>query len=208
RIVANGTPAEVLTTERIEQVFGVETTMVQTQGSGIHLIFNQHLWYRQHAVGSPARTRSTLVAEEILINFPHKSPHRRITLKKLLFSLLLCICAVLYLAYGNYQTHAAMTFVVTNVSDSGPGSLRQAILDANANPGSASINFNIGGPSLRIQPVLGLPDITDTIVIDGSTQPGFSGTPIVELNGNKSAVRGLFVNAPGSTIRGLVINGF
>src|SRR6185436_7570969 len=75
-------------------------------------------------------------------------------------------------------------------------------------PGSDSINFNISGPSLRIEPVLALPDITDTIVIDGSTQPGFSGTPIVELNGNKSAVRGLFVNAPGSTIRGLVINGF
>lgn len=40
RIVANGTPAEVLTAERIEQVFGVEPTMVQTQDSGIHLIFN------------------------------------------------------------------------------------------------------------------------------------------------------------------------
>jgi iron complex transport system ATP-binding protein len=40
RIVANGTPAEVLTTERIEQVFGVEPTMVQTETSGIHLIFN------------------------------------------------------------------------------------------------------------------------------------------------------------------------
>jgi iron complex transport system ATP-binding protein len=40
RVVANGTPAEVLTTERIEQVFGVEPTMVQTQNSGIHLIFN------------------------------------------------------------------------------------------------------------------------------------------------------------------------
>ena len=40
RIVANGTPAEVLTTERIQQVFGVEPTMVQTETSGIHLIFN------------------------------------------------------------------------------------------------------------------------------------------------------------------------
>jgi Calx-beta domain-containing protein len=125
-----------------------------------------------------------------------------------LFSLLISVCAALYLTYGNHQAHAAMTFVVTNVDDSGPGSLRQAILDANANPGADSINFNISGPSLRIQPVLGLPDITDTVVIDGSTQPGFSGIPIVELNGNKSAVRGLFVNAPGSTIRSLVINGF
>ena len=123
---------------------------------------------------------------------------------------MLGICAALYLAYGNFQTHAApvMTFVVTNVNDSGAGSLRQAILDANANPGLDSINFNIAGPSLKIQPVLRLPDITDPVVIDGSTQPGFSGTPIVELNGGKSAERALFVNAPGSTIRSLVINGF
>lgn len=40
RIVAHGTPAEVLTTERIKQVFGVEPTMVQMENSGIHLIFN------------------------------------------------------------------------------------------------------------------------------------------------------------------------
>ena len=39
RIVANGTPAEVLTTERIEQVFGVAPSMVQAGGS-VHLIFN------------------------------------------------------------------------------------------------------------------------------------------------------------------------
>jgi iron complex transport system ATP-binding protein len=40
RIVATGTPAGVLTTERIGQVFGVEPTMVQTGDSGIHLIFD------------------------------------------------------------------------------------------------------------------------------------------------------------------------
>jgi hypothetical protein len=127
-----------------------------------------------------------------------------------LFSLVLGVCAALYLAYGNYRTHAAaaMTFVVTNTNDSGAGSLRQAIIDANANPGLDSINFNITGPSLKIQPTLRLPDITDPVVIDGSTQPGFSGAPIVELNGGKSAERALFVNAPGSTIRSLVINGF
>lgn len=125
-----------------------------------------------------------------------------------MFSLLLGTCAALYLGYGNYQTHAAVTFVVTNTNDSGPGSLRQAILDANASPGADSIHFNITGPSLLIQPLLGLPDIVDPVVIDGSTQPGFSGKPIVELNGSKSAVRAFFVNAPGTTIRSLVINGF
>jgi len=40
RVVANGPPSEVLTTERIKQVFGVEPTMVQTEDSGLHLIFN------------------------------------------------------------------------------------------------------------------------------------------------------------------------
>ena len=40
RIVAGGAPADVLTPERIEQVFGVTPTMVQTPDSGLHLIFN------------------------------------------------------------------------------------------------------------------------------------------------------------------------
>jgi len=40
RIVANGPPSEVLTTERISRVFGVEPTMVQTEDAGLHLIFN------------------------------------------------------------------------------------------------------------------------------------------------------------------------
>lgn len=124
---------------------------------------------------------------------------------QILLSLLVGACAALYMAHA---AAPATTFVVTNVNDSGPGSLRQAILDANANAGPDLITFNITGPSLRIQPLLGLPNIDDPVVIDGSTQPGFSGTPIVELNGSLSAVRALFVNAPGSTIRGLVINGF
>jgi iron complex transport system ATP-binding protein len=39
RVVANGTPAEVLTTDRIMEVFGVKPTFVPVQQSGIHLIF-------------------------------------------------------------------------------------------------------------------------------------------------------------------------
>src|SRR5262249_58158104 len=38
------------------------------------------------------------------------------------------------------------TFTVHNLSDSGPGSLRQAVLDANANPGPATIRFADGLP--------------------------------------------------------------
>ena len=42
------------------------------------------------------------------------------------------------LALGN-------TYTVTSTADSGAGSLRQAILDANANPGADTIAFNIVG---------------------------------------------------------------
>ena len=106
------------------------------------------------------------------------------------------------------QAMTATTFVVTNTNDSGPGSLRQAMLDANANPGTDVIAFNLPGPSLKIQPVLSLSGITDPVVIDGTTQPGFAGVPIVELNGDNSPSLGLFVDAKNRTIRGLVINGF
>jgi len=40
RVVANGTPGEVLTTERIQDVFGVKPTLLQRGDAGVHLIFN------------------------------------------------------------------------------------------------------------------------------------------------------------------------
>ena len=39
----------------------------------------------------------------------------------------------------------AATFTVTNTHNNGPGSLRQAIFNANANPGADTIAFNIPG---------------------------------------------------------------
>src|SRR5438874_614090 len=71
----------------------------------------------------------------------------------------------------------AATFTVTSTADSGPGSLRQAILDANADPspGTDLIAFNIpGGGVQTIAPVLRLPIITRSLTIDGYTQPGAS----------------------------------
>src|SRR5207237_6840611 len=53
-------------------------------------------------------------------------------------------------------------FVVTNANDHGTGSLRQAILDANATQGLDTITFNIpGGGVHAINLLLGLPTITD-----------------------------------------------
>lgn len=40
RVIANGTPVEVLTAERIQAVFGVQPTFVESKQNGMHLIFN------------------------------------------------------------------------------------------------------------------------------------------------------------------------
>src|SRR6266446_4509359 len=69
----------------------------------------------------------------------------------------------------------ANTFTVTNTSDSGVGSLRQAILDANASSGPDTIAFNIPGSGVKtITPATTLPAITEQVTIDGYTQPGAS----------------------------------
>ena len=70
---------------------------------------------------------------------------------------------------------SAATFNVTNTSDSGAGSLRQAILDANAAGGADTIAFNITGSGVHtIAPVTALPAITSPVTINGYSQPGAS----------------------------------
>jgi len=105
-------------------------------------------------------------------------------------------------------TQPQSIFTVTNTNDNGAGSLRQAILDANSNPGADAIAFNIpGGVPQTIKPVVGpLPNSSGTLTIDATTQPGFAGKPVIELNGNQVAI-GLAVGT-NSVVRGLVINRF
>jgi len=63
------------------------------------------------------------------------------------------------------------TFSVTNVNDSGAGSLRQAIVDANANSGTDTIEFGMGGGGQHeINPSTALPAITEAVTIDGYTE--------------------------------------
>ena len=69
----------------------------------------------------------------------------------------------------------ASTFTVINTSDSGAGSLRQAISDANGNSGADTIAFNIPGSGAHtISPLTPLPTVTGPVTIDGYTQPGSS----------------------------------
>ena len=105
--------------------------------------------------------------------------------------------------------HVAST-TVTNTNDSGAGSLRQAILNANHGR-SDTISFNIAGGGVQtIKLLSALPTITDAVIIDGTTQTGFAGAPLIELNGAGAGAgaNGLKITAGGSTVRGLVINRF
>ena len=117
------------------------------------------------------------------------------------------------------------TFTVDSVLDTGdsnPGdgvcddgggncTLRAAIEEANALAGADRIHFDIpgGGPHTFI-PGSPLPTITDPVTIDGTTEPDFAGTPIIELDGSSAGadVTGLTINAGSSVVKGLVINRF
>ena len=118
----------------------------------------------------------------------------------------------------------ASTFTVINTGDSGAGSFRQAITDANNNAGLDTIAFNIPGSGVHtITPTTDLPTIADPVIIDGYTQPGASPNtnPLtlgpgalgsnaviqIELNGS-GAGTGLNISGGNSTVRGLAVNRF
>lgn len=124
---------------------------------------------------------------------------------------------------------AAASFTVTTTADAGAGSLRQAILDANAAAGADRIEFAIpaatdpgcdtGTGVCSIVLATALPELTDQVEIDGYTQAGAdpnTGEPgeglnaalTVELVGNQDINTGIVLQAPGSTVRGLVVNRF
>jgi hypothetical protein len=119
----------------------------------------------------------------------------------------------------------AATLIVTSTADTGPGSLRQAILDANADAstGAVLIQFNIPGSGVQtIAPLTPLPAITRAVTIDGYSQPGTSPNTLadadnavllIELNGANLNLGGglnigLWIQANNCTVRGLVINRF
>jgi uncharacterized delta-60 repeat protein len=126
-------------------------------------------------------------------------------------------------AVARFLSGTDSEFTVTNTHDDGPGSLRQAILDANAHANAGGpdlINFNIPGNNVHtIRPITELPTITEPVIIDGYSQPdshvntlatGDNAVLTIELSGTGgvAGLDGLVLKGGGTTVRGLVINGF
>ena len=114
----------------------------------------------------------------------------------------------LYPSYGPTSLSLFSTSifeVVTTTADAGAGSLRQAITIADASSNSlTSIAFDIPtsdsgykSGAWTISPASPLPEITAPVVLDGTTQPGFTSTPLIELDGTTagSSASGLTISA-------------
>ena len=123
----------------------------------------------------------------------------------------------------------ACSLEVTTTEDSlNAGTLRTAIICANVTPNidrdgdnipdPDPITFNIpGGGPHKIEPLSQLPTITDALHLDGTSQPGFVGVPLIEVDGNLAGTGpvGTGANAfvlvggsGGSIVESLVMNRF
>lgn len=106
------------------------------------------------------------------------------------------------------RSAARATFVVTNTADSGPGSLRDAIFAAGATPEIDTITFNIPGAAPHtIRPATPLPALFDPMTIDATTEPGYAGTPVVEIDCSATTdSAGISISVDTVVLRGLAIN--
>jgi hypothetical protein len=119
---------------------------------------------------------------------------------------------------GSASLASATTFTVLNTNDSGAGSLRQAIQAVNASAGPHQIQFAIPGTSVHtIAPLTALPGISNTVSLDGYSQPGSRPNTLadgdnallrIRLDGTNltsTASKALAFYSGGNSVRGLVI---
>ncbi|MCX8091522.1 MAG: immunoglobulin domain-containing protein [Verrucomicrobiae bacterium] len=105
----------------------------------------------------------------------------------------------------------AATYTVTSTGNAGAGTLRTAITNANANPGTDLIVFNISGTGpFTINLTTPLPPIIEPVILDATTQPGYAGMPRVLINGASAGddTSGFYIQTSNCVIKGLAIGRF
>ncbi|MBN8281906.1 cadherin domain-containing protein [Zoogloea sp.] len=113
-------------------------------------------------------------------------------------------------ADGNTSSIANL---VANKGADGKISLREAIIAANNTAGGDTITFAIGSGAQTINLSSALPTITSVVQIHGDSQAGFTGEPLIALNGASAGAgsAGLVFSgaaAAGSSVKYLAINNF
>jgi hypothetical protein len=98
-------------------------------------------------------------------------------------------------------------FTVTNTNDGGAGSLRDALNQSNNTAGVDTIAFNISAASKVIRPASELPGLWDPTILDATTQPGYAGKPLVQIDGGGAGYTGIKMWG-GSTIKGISLTNF
>src|ERR1039458_457906 len=114
-----------------------------------------------------------------------------------------------------------LTNIVTTTADSGAGSLRAAMYFVEDHPG-AMVKFNIATNDagfskgvFNIHLTGHLPPLTtDGLVIDGSTQPGFTGKPLIVVDGSQiipetfMSNSGLLIYSANNQVKNISFTGF
>ena len=113
-------------------------------------------------------------------------------------------------------------YTVTTTADVGPGSLRNAMIAAAAAAGPQTVRFDLppaddgdgsaAGGVRTITPQTPLPELIGPDALDATTQPGYAGAPLVEIDGSIAAAAGppgVRIDGPGgAAVRGLIVNRF
>jgi parallel beta-helix repeat protein len=99
-------------------------------------------------------------------------------------SLIVVLAAGAMLAFLAATAQGAGAVTVSNLKNSGPGSLRNAITAANQHPDTTAIDFSVHG---TIGLLKGLPAIRERTIIDGTSAPTYAaaGHPVVAVDGNR-----------------------
>jgi parallel beta-helix repeat protein len=111
------------------------------------------------------------------------------------------------------------TYLVSSLADTNiPGTLRFALNQANANhSGTAAapdlIQFSTGGGTIHVNAANGGPlglSANEVAVLDATTATGYSGTPLITLDGSAAGagVSGLTISGGSSTVKGFDIIDF